>query len=59
LLRYGITESVHIADHQEHLKRVIKARDGRAASEAELDDIASMLGTQLWNFTVALVCVFE
>ena len=59
LLRHGITESAHIADHQEHLKRVIKARDGRAATQAEVDDVASMLGTQLWNFTVALVCVFE
>jgi len=59
LISFEITESVHIADHQEHLKRVIKARDGRAASQAEVDDIASMLGTQLWNFTVALVCVFE
>ena len=43
LLRHGITESAHIADHQEHLKRVIKARDGRAATQAELDDVASML----------------
>ena len=43
LLRHGITEAAHIADHQEHLKRVIMARDGRPATQAELDDIASML----------------
>ena len=39
LLRHGVTESAHIAAHQNHLQRVIQARDKRAATQEELDDL--------------------
>ena len=43
LSKRGVSEEMHIRAHQEHLGRVLLAREGRAATPVELDDIRVML----------------